>query len=445
MLRKRCFIVLALLLLCMLPAAQAQDFDWMRFAGSEITILMNEHPVLDGMRSVLDEFEAETGITVNIEALAENLYFDRMEVALRAEEGVMDVYMVPMDSTAFTQWTNGLIHPLSGYLDDPTMTSPDYDFADFPSGFLQATQYPPGDMDAQDYAIPVSFEAYTLFYNQDIVDEYLGGELPDTMAGLIEAAQMITDSSGGAVAGASMRGIRSHTIMDTLTGIVLNSWGDADLTLPYNIWFDGDWTAPRLTDERIVSGLAHYAGMMSAGPINVQSFDWPDAALLFQQGRAAFFIDASLFGPGFEDPEASLVAGKTGYALMPPVVEGGEARTGHWAWGIGIPANAQNPDAAWFFMQWMTSKTIEPLIGAFHGGAARVSTWDKPEYVESLNGQYVETVLAAMQTSRTTVVFREGWSEYALVIADAIQDMYGGMSPEEATAKAQERITDLDS
>ena len=174
MLRKRCFIVLALLLLCILPAAQAQDFDWMRFAGSEITILMNEHPVLDGMRSVLDEFEAETGITVNIEALAENLYFDRMEVALRAEEGVMDVYMVPMDSTAFTQWTNGLIHPLSGYLDDPTMTAPDYDFADFPSGFLQATQYPPGDMDAQDYAIPVSFEAYTLFYNQDIVDEYLG-------------------------------------------------------------------------------------------------------------------------------------------------------------------------------------------------------------------------------------------------------------------------------
>ena len=71
----------------------------MQFAGSEITILMPEHPVLDGMRSVMDDFEAATGITVNVEALAENLYFDRMEVALRADEGVMDVYMVPMDST----------------------------------------------------------------------------------------------------------------------------------------------------------------------------------------------------------------------------------------------------------------------------------------------------------------------------------------------------------
>ena len=34
-----------------------------------------------------------------------------------------------------------------------------------------------------------------------------------------------------------------------------------------------------------------------------------------------------------------------------------------------------------------------------------------------MNPLYVETVLEAMQTSRTTVVFREGWSEYALVMS----------------------------
>ena len=182
---KKALVAVLLLVICIAPAVQANgDLDWMQFAGSEITILMPEHPVLDGMRSVMDEFEAATGISVNVEALAENLYFDRMEVALRADEGVMDVYMVPMDSTAFTQWSNGLIHPLSPFINDDHMTAADYDFADFPAGFTQATQYPPGDMDAQDYAIPVSFEAYTLFWNQDIVDEYLDGEIPDTMGGL---------------------------------------------------------------------------------------------------------------------------------------------------------------------------------------------------------------------------------------------------------------------
>ena len=142
---------------------------------------------------------------------------------------------------------------------------------------------------------------------------------------------------------------------------------------------------------------------------------------------------------------ASVVAGKTGYAVMPPVDESGASWTGHWMWGIGIPANSQSPEAAWYFIQWMTSAEIEPVIGAYHGGAARVSTWDKAEYVDALNSQYVDTVLEAMQTSRSTVVFREGWSEYALVIVDAIQDMYGGMAPADATAKAQQRIMDMDS
>ncbi|MCY4145525.1 MAG: extracellular solute-binding protein [Chloroflexi bacterium] len=440
----RIILLLSLLLLLVPSLAQAEDFDWMRFAGSEITILMPEHPVLDGMRSVMDDFEAATGISVNVEALAENLYFDRMEVALRADTGVMDVYMVPMDSTAFTQWSNGLIHPLSPYITDASMSSADYDFADFPAGFTQATQYPPGAMDAQDYAIPVSFEAYTLFWNMDIVDEYLDGVVPDTMAGLIDAAHSISEASGGMVAGSVMRGIRSHTIMDTVTGMVFNNWGEAEMTLPTNVWYDGDWSMPQVDDERITAGLSHYAGLMSAGPINVQALDWPDASLLFQQGRAGFFIDASLFGPGFEDPEASAVAGKTGYAVMPPVEAGGDSWTGHWMWGIGIPANSQNPDAAWYFIQWMTSADIEPVIGAYHGGAARVSTWDKAEYVDALNPLYVDTVLEAMQTSRTTVVFREGWSEYALVIVDAIQDMYGGMAPADATAKAQQRLLDME-
>jgi multiple sugar transport system substrate-binding protein len=91
----------------------------------------------------------------------------------------------------------------------------------------------------------------------------------------------------------------------------------------------------------------------------------------------------------------------------------------------------------------MTSKQAEPIIGGFHGGAARVSTWSNSDYTDKLNPEYVATVLAAMQTSRPTVVFREGWSEYALAIVDSIQAMYGGTAPEEAVNTAQERITEL--
>jgi multiple sugar transport system substrate-binding protein len=427
----------------MFSLAVAQQFDWKRFDGASITVLMPEHPVLSGVKSVLEQFQTDTGIKVNVESMAENLYFDRMELALRAQEGVADVYFLPMDSTAFTQWSAGLIKSLSPYLNDPSLTAADYDFADFPAGFTVATQYPPDSAEKENFAIPASFEAYTLFYNKDLVDQYLDGKVPATMDELIAAAKTVKEKSGGAVAGAVMRGIRSHTIMDTVTGMVFNAYGSGASDLPYNVWFDGDWNKPRLTDPHIATGLSHYAGMMSAGPDNIQALDWPDASLLFQQGLAAFFIDASLFGPGFEDASASVVAGKVGYSTLPPVTAGGESYTGHWMWGYGIPANSKQPEAAWYFIQYISNKANDAAIGSFHGGAPRLSTWAETAYTDNLNPDYVATVQKAMQTSRTTVVFREGWSEYALAIVDAIQAMYAGSSPEDATSASQKAIAKL--
>ena len=44
MVKKALFLAL-LLVICIAPAARANgDIDWMQFAGSEITILMPEHP-----------------------------------------------------------------------------------------------------------------------------------------------------------------------------------------------------------------------------------------------------------------------------------------------------------------------------------------------------------------------------------------------------------------
>lgn len=418
--------------------------DWKRFAGTTITVLIAEHPVAAGIRERLPAFEEATGIKVELQALAEDLYFDRMELALRASEGIADVYFQPMDSTAYTQWRNGLIQPISGFLADPALTADDYAFDDFPPGFLVATTYPPGEPAPENYGVPASFECYILFYNKDHVAQYLDGKVPTTMAELHAAARTVSEKSGGAVAGAVMRGIRSDTPIDTVTGIVYNAWGGEPTPAPYNVWFDGDWSKPRLTDPRIVKGLADYAELMKAGPPNILAIDWPEASLLFQQGRAAFFIDASLFGPGFEDPEQSAVAGKVGYAPIPPQEPGGESFSAHWMWGLGIPKNAKAPEAGWLFIQYMTNRDSDPIIGAFHGGATRLSTWSNPAYTGKLNPDYVATVQQVMKTTRSSVVFREGWAKFATEIVGAIHDIHAGTAPEDAakalTAKFEELL-----
>ncbi len=422
-------------------SATAQDFDWRAHEGESITFLANQHPWTDGMTPLLGQFTADTGIEVDVQAFSEDLYFDKMEQVVRAAEGSADVYFLPMDSTAFTQYSADAVEPLSPYLEDPSKTSPDYDFADFPAGFVGGVTYPPGEADAQTYGIPIAFEAYTLFYNKDHVDKYLDGVVPATMDELVAAAAKINaDGEADGVVGAVMRGIRSDTIMDTLAGVVMNAVGDMDTPPPYNVWFDGAWDAPRLDDPAVCKGLADYAGMLAAGPVNKFAIDWPDANTLFQQGRAAFFIDASLFGPGYEDPDQSIVAGKTGYMALPPQEAGGDSQTGHWAWGLGIPKNAANKDAAWYFIQYMTNPANTAEIGKSTGGAPRLSAYDDAGYVNSLVPEYAAAVLDAMADSRTTVVLKEGWKDGALAIADTMLAIANGEDPTAACAAGNEAL-----
>ncbi len=257
------------------------------------------------------------------------------------------------------------------------------------------------------------------------------------MEELIAAAQKVKEESGGAVSGAVLRGIRSDTLIDTVTGFVNTSVGAADRSAPYNVWFDGDWSKPKMDDEDIVRGLSNYAELMKAGPINIQAMDWPDASAHFMAGGAAFFIDASLFAPGFENVDESPIAGKIGYSVIPTDNDEGQPYTAHWQWGFGIPQNAGTPDAGWLFVQYMTNNDNATAIGKLHGGAPRLATWSDPEYASSFPQGYVDAVAAAMPNSQSSVVQRAGWSEFALRIVDVIQGVYGGADPAEAGAAAQ--------
>jgi len=422
-------------------APSAAAFDWKKYAGSEITFLANEHPWTDGMKPLLDQFTQETGIKVNLQPFSEDLYFDKMEQVLRASPGTADVYFLPMDSTAFSQFNAGLIEPLNAYLDDPTKTAADYDLKDFPQGFLDPGTYPPGDAAAKLYGIPISFETYILFSNKDLVDKYLGGVMPKTFDELIAAAEKINkDGAKDGVVGAVMRGIRSDTIMDTFSGVVFDAWGAKDAPPPYGLWFDGAWDKPRLTDPAVCAGMTNYAKLLAAGPSNKFAIDWPDANTLFSQGKAAFFIDASLFGPSYEDPANSQVAGKVGYSALPPASADGGSYTGHWLWGLGIPKNAPNKDAAWYFTQWMTNKANTAKIGGTTGGAPRLSSYSDPAYTGKLVPEYVAAVNEAMKTSRTTVVFKDEWKDGALAIVDGMLAIANGGDPTAACAKANDAL-----
>lgn len=421
----------------------ALGIDWQQAKGEEVTLLFNAHPWTTAVEKRIPEFEKLTGIKVKLQTYPEDLYLDRMQLAVRSTHPIADVYFASLDTVAFSQWSAGLMEPLSPYINDPSLTDPSYNFKDFPEGFRLSASFPPGDQNAQVYGIPITFEAYMLFYNKKLVSQYLGGKVPQTMDELVADAAKVTAEGKGQVFGSVARGARSVGIFDTVSGVIFDSWGAASPALPYNIWFDGDWSKPRMTDDRIVAGLKNYTGLLKAAPSNALSMDWPEATQLFKDGRAAFYVDASVFGPTFEDKAQSKVAGDVGYMPLPPAVEGGKTRSGQWLWSLAIPKNSAHKKAAWLFVQWATSKDLDVSNGIATGGAPRRSTWDNPIFTKELNADFTKAVGVAMESTSPTAVFKEGWEEGALMVIDAMHQIYGGTDPKDAAAELQENITSV--
>jgi multiple sugar transport system substrate-binding protein len=69
------------------------EFDWKRFEGQTIKLLLNQHPYTNGMMDELDTFEQMTGINVEYDIFPEEEYFDRLTIALSSGSTEYDAFM----------------------------------------------------------------------------------------------------------------------------------------------------------------------------------------------------------------------------------------------------------------------------------------------------------------------------------------------------------------
>ena len=65
--------------------AMAADFDWKKFSGSKLHILLNKHPYADAMIADLDNFKSITGMDVTYDIFPEDVYFDKVTAALSSK------------------------------------------------------------------------------------------------------------------------------------------------------------------------------------------------------------------------------------------------------------------------------------------------------------------------------------------------------------------------
>src|ERR1700727_2283605 len=67
--------------------ALAADFDWKKFQGTKLHLLLNKHPYADAMIADLDNFKSLTGMDVSYDIFPEDVYFDKVRAALSSKPG----------------------------------------------------------------------------------------------------------------------------------------------------------------------------------------------------------------------------------------------------------------------------------------------------------------------------------------------------------------------
>ena len=147
----------------------------MACAGKAVRIALVDGERDDmGLRDKEAEIEAATGIDIQLTTMAIGPLGESIAQNLRADESAFDIIHVIGFNVAATAGA-GLLEELTPYVNDPSKTPADYDFADFPAGQLNYTGYydvEKGQFGGDKlYLIPgIHSGSVLLFYRKDLLD-----------------------------------------------------------------------------------------------------------------------------------------------------------------------------------------------------------------------------------------------------------------------------------
>ncbi|MBS0343935.1 MAG: sugar ABC transporter substrate-binding protein [Proteobacteria bacterium] len=226
------------------------------------------------------------------------------------------------------------------------------------------------------YASPFYGESSMLMYRKDLADK-VGFKMPEqpTWEQVKEFAGKAHDPKAG-VYGMCLRG--------------KPGWGDnmAFFTTLVNTnggqWFDMQWK-PQIDTKPWKDALTFYVDIMKAyGPPGASANSFNENLALFNEGKCAMWVDATIAASFISDPKQSRVADKVAFAQAPMAVTPKGANW-LWAWALAVPASSQKVEAAEKFVKWATSKDYIQLVAKEQGWHAvptgtRKSTYANPEF-----------------------------------------------------------------
>ena len=152
-----------------LPAIAQDRVNWRQFQGDSIFgIIAIPTSAEAWFRPLRNAFMDLTGIEVRFEVLPAIQWRKKVDALLSSRDPTLDFFTVQMDNRGIKLTVSGHLENLEPYLEDPTLTSPDYAYPnDWAGGCLNTERVMEGQVLNN---IVWSAQAQTLHYRKDLFE-----------------------------------------------------------------------------------------------------------------------------------------------------------------------------------------------------------------------------------------------------------------------------------
>ena len=396
--------------------------------AKQLTLAVNSGVEGDALKQAARDYEAQTGVHINIAEFPYANLFEKELIDLNAKTGAYDLIM--LDDPWFPRFASTqFLTDLKPFYEKRGQSGPDDDFV-ANSLALCRQPYQTGAL----YALPYVGNSQLFFYRKDIFQKHNLKE-PATWDEVLGAAKIFQEQEatgapgGGKMYGYVMRAAQGNAAVADFMPIF---WAfGAEM-------FDANGN-PTVNSAEGIAALKAMLELGKYSPPGYASFNADDVSAHLLQGTAAMSINWPAWISSFNDPAKSKVVGKMEFTVMPGARNPGRAEIGNWL--IAIPRDAKNADAAFDFLVWATNREQMKSSALRGNPPTRKSIFNDPEMVAKFPAYRAQ--LRSLENSRPrprTPLWNEVENAFGIFLSKANS---GELSAEDAMNQANAEIAKI--
>jgi multiple sugar transport system substrate-binding protein len=355
------------------------------------------------------QFEAATGIKVEIETTSWDQMYDKAIKDMEAGTGIYDMVYIEQDIIYAYLQRKFLVDVTQSLKDHPELKAPTYDDANFTTFANYFKEN--GDL----YGVPMEAFIKLYLYRKDLFDDpaiqadFKAKTGHDLMpATTHEAYTEIADyfTAYGKEKGIDLWGstAQAHTghpaswyefFESVAPTFGVYNWGiDASNNYAATVEHGG-----QMNSDKAKAALKWWLHLRDIAPPESAQSTWTEVATTFAAGRAAQGLVYGENAAWIEsDATKSKVVDKVGFAL-PPLsdgvmadAEGGKGYIGYYDGGaFGLPVTSKNQEASLLFLEFIGQNEVQPDWAVAAPRITNTATYDDPKVVamdKTLGGYY---------------------------------------------------------